>query len=225
MSLTFCTGRCPELPDTVWQAWCCRRRAGRPAARWRRRRGTAGWPPVHAGCQRVHALLGGGPGGVIGQGAPPALRRRVVGLLHHALAVAMPRRADIDREAVILRQARELGGERAAARMADGGHPGRPPPPGQPAQPPHHLIQGLGKVREVLGLGQHPAPAARRRQGPDQQMRMRPARPPPASAVIDVSRWLPLSLSAHHRSLGRWIVRSSCRLISAGLDCCPVSDA
>ena len=41
-------------------------------------------------------------GHVVGQGAPPALRGGVVGLLHHALAVPAPRRADRHRHPVVL---------------------------------------------------------------------------------------------------------------------------
>ena len=84
-------------------------------------------PPV----QRGLGLLGRD---VVGQGAPPALRGGVVGLLHHALAVAAPGRADRHRHPVVLGDRGEGGGDPAGARVADGGHPVEPPGAGQPAQ-------------------------------------------------------------------------------------------
>ena len=47
-----------------------------------------------SGAKAVHTGLGLLDGDIVGQGAPPALRGSVIGLLHHALAVAAPRRAD-----------------------------------------------------------------------------------------------------------------------------------
>ena len=44
--------------------------------------------------EAIQARLGLLHGGLVGQGAPPALRGGVVDLLHHALAVTAPGRAD-----------------------------------------------------------------------------------------------------------------------------------
>ena len=51
--------------------------------------------------EAVHTGLGLLDGEIVGQGAPPALGGGVVDLLHHALAVAAPRRTDRDRDAVV----------------------------------------------------------------------------------------------------------------------------
>jgi len=64
-------------------------------------------PVVEADAEFVQALLRPGDGRLVGQGAPPALRGGVVGLLDHALAVAVARWAEIDRDAVVLRGVRE----------------------------------------------------------------------------------------------------------------------
>ena len=52
-------------------------------------------------------------GELVGQGAPPALRGGVVGLLHHTLAVPAPGRADRDLHPVVLRDRGERGGDPA----------------------------------------------------------------------------------------------------------------
>ena len=87
-----------------------------------------------AGAERVQRRLGLGDGEVVGHGPPPALRGAVVGLLHGALAVAVPRRAQLDMHAVVLGDRGEGGGDPAGVRARDGGHPVEPPALGQPTE-------------------------------------------------------------------------------------------
>jgi hypothetical protein len=114
---------------------------------------------------------------VVGQGAPPALGCGVVGLLHHALAVPAPRRADRHRHPVVLGDRGERGGDPAAARVTDGGHPVEPPGAGQPTQPDADPVQRVDQVRLIGRLGQHPAPPPGVCQRSDQQQRLRPPAP------------------------------------------------
>ena len=86
------------------------------------------------GAERVQPGLGLPEGGLVGQGPPPALRRGVVGLLHHSLAVTAPRRADRDLDPVVLGDLGERGRDPPRRRVTHGGHPVEPPLPGQAAQ-------------------------------------------------------------------------------------------
>ena len=135
--------------------------------------------PVETLAELVEALLGGGDGGVVGDGAPPALRRGVVGLLHHALAVAVARRAEIDPDRVVLRGVGERRRQGSGRRGADRGHPVEPPSPRETAELARDPVQGLDQVREVLGVREHRPPPPRVRQRPHQQMRFasQPPRP------------------------------------------------
>ena len=138
--------------------------------------GSAALVQPHA--QPVQAGLGLGDGDLVAEGAPPALRRGVVGLLHHALAVAMPGGAQVDPDAVVLGDPGQRRGQPPAGGLADRGHAVKPPASGQPAQPAGHPVQPVDQVREILGLQQHPAPAARAGQRPHQQVRLAVTTPP-----------------------------------------------
>jgi hypothetical protein len=83
-----------------------------------------------AGAERVQRHLRLGDAELVGQGAPPALRRAVVALLDAALAVAVPRGADVDVHAVVLGDRGERGRHPPGGGMADGRHPVEPPPLG-----------------------------------------------------------------------------------------------
>lgn len=111
---------------------------------------------VQPDAERVEAGLRCGDVDVVGQGPPPALRGGVVGLLDHALAVAAPRRADVDRDGVVLRDRGERRRQPARGRIADGGHPVEAPPARQPAQRSGDRVDRLDQVRLVLVVGQHP---------------------------------------------------------------------
>ena len=116
-------------------------------------------------------------GNVVGQRPPPPLRGGVVRLLHHALAPAPPRRADLHRDTVVLRGLGERRSQVPRPRMADRGHPVEPPAAGHPAQPLADAVQRRDEIRLLLALGEHPAPPARVRQRPDQQVRVPPLAP------------------------------------------------
>jgi hypothetical protein len=127
---------------------------------------------VHLHGEPVHPGLGLLGSEAVGNRAPPALRGGVVGLLHHTLAVPAARGTDVHADAVELRDRGERRGDLPAGRVADRGHAVEAPPASGPAQLGYHLIEGLDQVREVLPLGQDRPPAARVRQGTDQQVSM-----------------------------------------------------
>ena len=104
---------------------------------------------AHAG-EAVHTGLGLLDGDFVGQGAPPALRGGVVDLLHHALAVAAPRRADRHRDPVVLGHPGERGGDPARAGVADRGHPVEPPHPGHPTQATGDPVERGDQMRLIL---------------------------------------------------------------------------
>ena len=83
--------------------------------------------PVAVGLDLLHGQL-------VGHGAPPALRRGVVDLLHHPFAMPGTGWADRHGDAVVLRDAGERGGDPTRLGMADGGHPVEPPHPAHPTQ-------------------------------------------------------------------------------------------
>jgi hypothetical protein len=68
------------------------------------------------------------------------LRGGVVDLLHHALAVAAPGRADRHRDAVVFGHPGERGGDPTAAGVADGGHPVEAPHPAYTTETTHDVV-------------------------------------------------------------------------------------
>jgi hypothetical protein len=113
----------------------------------------AAYPPVQPGRDRVDAHLRLDERDVVGQGAPPPLRGGVVGLLHHTLAVAPPRRTHRDHGAVVLGHRREPGVQVPGRVVEHRRHPVEAPLVADTAQPAQHLVEGLDQVREVLRLG------------------------------------------------------------------------
>ena len=118
----------------------------------------------------VQQRLGLRGGDVVGQRPPPALRDRVVRLLHDAFAVPPARRARPDPDPEVLRDRRVRGGDLPGRGVHDGGHPVEPPVPGQPAEPERDLVLGVGQVRLFHRFTQHPTPLAGVRQRPHQQV-------------------------------------------------------
>jgi hypothetical protein len=153
---------------------------------------------VQPHAQPVQAGLGPGDGDIVGQRAPPALRRGVVGLLHHALAVAMARGAEVDPDAVVLGDPGKRRGQPPGRRRADRGHAVKPPAPRQPTQPADHPVQPVDQVRQILGLHQHPTPLPRARQRADQQVRL--LSPAPAGGRVGQLQPVPLRLKP------RWVL-------------------
>src|SRR4029077_15447265 len=80
----------------------------------------------------------------------PTLRGGMVDLLHHALAVAAPGRADRHRHPVVLGYPGERGGHPPAAGIADRGHPVEPPHPAPPTEPAGHAVEAGDQVRLIL---------------------------------------------------------------------------
>jgi hypothetical protein len=127
---------------------------------------------------------------IVGQGAPPALRGSVIGLLHHTLAVAAPRRAHRHRDRIVFGHPGEGGGDPPRARITHRRHPVEPPRLGHPAQGPADPVQALHQVRLIGHWLQRCAPLARMGQRPDQQMRR--AAPPPRRRWIRQIQPVPL---------------------------------
>ena len=127
-------------------------------------------PGVAAGrAERIQRGLRGLGRDVVAQGAPPALGGGVVGLLHHALAVAPPRRADRHGDAVVLGDRGERRGHLPRTGVADRRHPVEPPAAGQPTQFGADPVQGVDQDRLFHAPAEHPAPSAGVRQRADQQ--------------------------------------------------------
>ncbi len=140
----------------------------------------AGVEPGHA--QPVQRRLGLFDGDVVGQGAPPALRGGVVGLLHDALAVPVPGRADrhLTRRSAWRPPANDRG-DPARGRVADGGHPVEAPHP-RSARPGRGR-SGPGRRSDAAGPSTRrarPRHSPRVRQRADQQERL--GRPNPTRA-------------------------------------------
>jgi len=133
------------------------------------------------GAEGVRGRLRHGHGEPVRDGAPPALRGAVVGLLHAAFAVAVPWWAELDVHAVVLGDRGERRGDPAGVRARDRGHPVEPPRLRQAAGPAADDVQALDQVRVVLSVSQIPAPASRARQRPDEQMR--PTRQAPTEVL------------------------------------------
>ncbi len=140
----------------------------------------------------VERGLGFLDGGVVRQCAPPALRGGVVGLLHHALTVAPPRRADRDLHAVVLGDRSERHGHLPRLGMADRAHPVEAPLPREPAELAGGLVQGVDQMGLVLGRRQGAAPATGVRERTDQQVRV--LAPPPVLRRVRQLEPVPLGL-------------------------------
>ena len=106
----------------------------------------------------VQRRLGLRDGDVVGQGPPPTLRRGVVGLLDHPLAVPVPGRAGPDPDTEMLRDGRVGGGDLPRTGVHHGRHPVEPPVPGQPTQRGRDPVLSVGQLRLLGRLTQHPTP-------------------------------------------------------------------
>lgn len=146
------------------------------------------------GAPRVEPPLDLLDGDVVGQGAPEALRGDVVGLLHHALAVAAPGRAGANLDAVVLSDRGEGGLHPAGVGVDHGGHPVEPPRVRAPAERAGDAVQAVDELRLIHRGAQPPAPPARVRQRPDQQVRG--LAPPPAFGRVGQIDPVPLRLVA-----------------------------
>lgn len=135
---------------------------------------------------------------VVGQGAPPALRGGVVGLLHHALAVAPSWRADRDLDAVVLGDRGEGRGHLAGLGVAHGGHPVEAPLLRQPTQLAGRLVQGVDELGLVLGRSEGAAPLAGVSERTDEQVRV--LAPAPRRRRVGELEPVPLGL------LTRWVL-------------------
>src|SRR5690606_26057875 len=107
----------------------------------------------------VQGGLGLFNGDVVAQGAPPALRRGVVGLLHHALAVPAPRWTDRDLDAVVLGHCGERRRHATGLGVTDRGHPIETPLAGQPVQLPAGLVESVDELGLILHWREVAAPA------------------------------------------------------------------
>jgi hypothetical protein len=88
------------------------------------------------------------------------LRGGVVDLLHHAFAVAAPRRADRHRDPVVLGDPGKRSGHPPAAGVADRGHPVEAPHPRDTAQSAGHAVEAGDQMRLVFRGRQGGSPLA-----------------------------------------------------------------
>lgn len=95
-------------------------------------------------------------GDLVGQGSPPPLRGGVVRLLHDALAVPAPWWAGPHPDAEMLGDLRVGGGDRAGAGVHHRRHPVEPPVLGDAAELGRDLVLGVGELRLLHRLTQHP---------------------------------------------------------------------
>ena len=105
-----------------------------------------------------------------GGGSPPALGGEAVAALHHPLAVASPRRADVDGHPIVLGHRCEAGQHRPGGRRADRRGPVEAPAPRRAAQAAQHPVDAVDERRLVLGVAEDPAHLAAVGQRADQQV-------------------------------------------------------
>ena len=175
----------------------------------RRRRWRGGGCP-RAGRSRLSRRLGLLDGGLVGQGAPPALRGSVIDLLHHALAVAAPRRADRHRHAVVLGHP----GERCGHPPTPGARPwpsGRTATPGHPAQTRARPGRGRRPGAADRSTATAAPPLAGMGQRPDQQVRGLAPTP-----TMRADPAIPASPTGFHPRAGAGSPRSGGRSPAAG---------
>ena len=103
-------------------------------------------------------------------GPPPALGGEAVAALHHPLAVAPPRRADVDADAIVLGHRREAGQHRAGGRRAHRRGPVEAPPPSRAPQLAQHPVDAVDERRLILAVAEDPAHLAAVSQRADQQV-------------------------------------------------------
>ena len=132
--------------------------------------GRAAFQPVGGlGAEPVEAALGVGDA-VHLRGPPPALGGEAVAALHHPLAVAPPRRADVDRHPIVLGHGREAGQHRAGGGRARRRGAVEAPAPRRAAQPPQHPIDAIDERRLIFALAEDPPHLSAVRQRADQQV-------------------------------------------------------
>ncbi len=177
------------------------RRGRRWTQRLGRRDGDHRSLPVGGGTQPGVAALGA-PGiehllgllgrDVVGQGAPEALRSNVIGLLHHAFAVASSRWTRPHLHTVMLGDSGKGGLHPPGVGVDHGGHPVEPPHIRAPAQRAGDPVQGVDQVRLIHRRTQPAAPPARVRQRPHQQVGA--SAPPPVRGRVGQIDPVPLGL-------------------------------
>jgi hypothetical protein len=147
-------------------------RDGRASVRRRTLASVAADPaePVHTGLRLLHAQI-------VRQGAPPALRSSVIGLLHRTLAVLALLRADRDGHRVVLRNTGEGCGGPPRVGVADRRHPVKAPHQAHSAESAADPVEPVHDMWLRHRGCKHPAPFARIGERCDEQVRRRPPVP------------------------------------------------
>ena len=100
--------------------------------------------------EQVQRCLGLSDRDIISEVAPPTLRSSVIRFFDDTFAVAVTRRTDRDRHAIMFRDRSERRGEFASRWITDRGHPIETPPTRQATKFAGHLVERIDHMRLVL---------------------------------------------------------------------------